>query len=423
MLPVPQIDFGSFKYAADMREIDPWWMWTGPSQAIQSVQYKSPEREETTECDYGTIKHVSDALANCEVLSSEHATPRKDLAAIAFQDATLLQCNLVNASYSSKFEYSNGQQVIRLTMGTSQGLNGSALFTHPGHIRNYSELYHPELCVAFRADPFAEFTLNEYEDYSTSLDCGVDLSALRLLSYQGIMAAFNQLIVGKALRNDPIESTTAILRTVPNYSSVFAPEELVNVSLPTYQNIYIYDRATLWIAYGLSLLFSTLAAIVGLVAITLSGASYSNQFSTIVRVAKTGELNVDPGDQRSDGFGRDPLPEHLKHARLDMRDHSGHADHGIPLEEGHTGDQSPRPDDAEKDTSTQETSEVQSMEQEGLIAGSGEERDTASMHHQSVSPITEESESDIPEIRDWQLWQRENGGYTAVFVGERPGME
>ncbi|KAL8985284.1 MAG: hypothetical protein Q9205_000982 [Flavoplaca limonia] len=449
------------------------------------VDYIPTPPVEHTHCDYGTIKHVSDALANCSTL--DDTTPRENLAAIAVQDATLLQCDLVNTSYSLEFEYLNGQQVIRSTMGTSLPLNGSAHFLGPN-------VYDVESCGAFRADPFVEFSWGDGNP--NIVDCGVDLSALRLLSYQGIMAAFNQLIVGSAgmkysFPDGYKESNTTILRTVladtkelaflgnwadttgtfsglqdridqntakelqgltgekplgtrgalkstleelfqnltisllaepyfkPNNSSIFAPEELANVTLRTYQNIYIYDRTTLWIAYGLSLLFSTLAAIVGLIAVNLSGASYSNQFSTIMRVAKTGELNVDLGDQRYDGFGRDPLPKHLKHARLDMRDHSGHADHDIPLEEGHSGDQSPRADDAKKDTGTQETSEVQSLEQEGLMAASGEKRAAASMHHQSVSPINEEVESDVPEIRDWQLWQRENGDMRGISDGIR----
>lgn len=50
----------------------------------------------------------------------------------------------------------------------------------------------------------------------------------------------------------------------------------------------------------------------------LNGASYSNNFSTIVRVARTADLSTDILDKERDGFGRDPLPKYLKHARLNM---------------------------------------------------------------------------------------------------------
>ena len=105
----------------------------------------------------------------------------------------------------------------------------------------------------------------------------------------------------------------------PNYSSPYAPPRLTNVSLPTYQNIYIYDRATLWIAYGLSILFTTLVAIAGIIALLLNGASYSDNFSTIVRVTRTADLSTDILDKDRDSFGRDPLPEYLKHARLNIK--------------------------------------------------------------------------------------------------------
>lgn len=51
-------------------------------------------------------------------------------------------------------------------------------------------------------------------------------------------------------------------------------------------------------------------------ALILNGVSYSDNFSTIVRVSRTAKLSVNVRDQ--DGPGRDPLPTYLKHARLDM---------------------------------------------------------------------------------------------------------
>ncbi|KAL8877387.1 MAG: hypothetical protein Q9192_008676 [Flavoplaca navasiana] len=123
-----------------------------------------------------------------------------------------------------------------------------------------------------------------------------------------------------------------------------------------------YNHSTLWIAYGLSILFSALAAIAGIGVIVLGGASYSNQFSTVVRVAKTGDLDVDIVDQKSDGFGRDPLPDYLEHARLDMWGHRGNAHHDNPQAQG-----------SDKGMSTREVVEVRSVEDEGMVSGSGDQ--------------------------------------------------
>ena len=88
------------------------------------------------------------------------------------------------------------------------------------------------------------------------------------------------------------------------------------MTLETYQNVYRYDPATLWIAYGLSVLFATLAVIVGTTTLVLSGVSYSHNFSTVVRVSRTANLSVEV--LKRDGFGADPLPNYLKDARLDV---------------------------------------------------------------------------------------------------------
>ena len=125
--------------------------------------------------------------------------------------------------------------------------------------------------------------------------------------------------------------------------------------MATNETINSYKQATLWIAYGLSILFSTFAAIAGIVAIILSGAS------TIVRVAKQSHLDVDEVDQKSDGFGRDPLPEYLEHARLTLWGRRGNVD-----------DDQSRTHDGSKDTSTQEVVEAQSTEGDRLVVGTGD---------------------------------------------------
>ncbi|KAK5674200.1 hypothetical protein LTS10_013037 [Elasticomyces elasticus] len=100
----------------------------------------------------------------------------------------------------------------------------------------------------------------------------------------------------------------------PNASSQFGPSLKTNVTLESTVNFYVYDQTTLWIAYGLAILFSTLAVIVGLVFLVISGASYDTTLSTIVRVAKAAELTVELKDE--EGAGCQPLPDKLAKARL-----------------------------------------------------------------------------------------------------------
>jgi hypothetical protein len=89
---------------------------------------------------------------------------------------------------------------------------------------------------------------------------------------------------------------------------------LVNVTLWRYHNIYKYDQQLLWITYGLSIAGTLLAVAGGLLALILNQASYSDNFSTMLRISQVAQLNVDV--MNNDGLGHDPLPKYLKVARV-----------------------------------------------------------------------------------------------------------
>lgn len=84
----------------------------------------------------------------------------------------------------------------------------------------------------------------------------------------------------------------------------------------TFHNVYTYSKAKLWIAYSSAIIVTAIAAILGLVAVAASGASYSgsNSFSSAFRLARGAYLNTDVREEDLDG--RDPLPEHLAKAKM-----------------------------------------------------------------------------------------------------------
>ena len=82
----------------------------------------------------------------------------------------------------------------------------------------------------------------------------------------------------------------------------------------TYHNVYQYTRRRLWITYGVSLLCATVAVALGLHAIIAGGASYSNEFSTILRVSRHAYLDHEVA--QCDAAGTDPLPKYLAKATL-----------------------------------------------------------------------------------------------------------
>lgn len=103
--------------------------------------------------------------------------------------------------------------------------------------------------------------------------------------------------------------------TRPNASSPLASKP-VNVTHETYHNVYTYSKTKLWISYSVAILFTTVASLLGLVAVAASGASFSSSsnFSSAFRLARGAFLSDDVREEDQDG--RDPLPAYLANAKM-----------------------------------------------------------------------------------------------------------
>jgi hypothetical protein len=88
---------------------------------------------------------------------------------------------------------------------------------------------------------------------------------------------------------------------------------VVPVTVETRPLTSIYKPFDLFLAYGLSILFSSIAAVNGLHAFLRNHGSYQNIFSTFLRVTRDphlGALVV------ADDTGADPLPQNLRKVRI-----------------------------------------------------------------------------------------------------------
>lgn len=103
----------------------------------------------------------------------------------------------------------------------------------------------------------------------------------------------------------------------PDPTSKFAPSLKANVTTTSADNVYVYARQTLWLAYGLAIAFTLLAVCAGMIALVLNDAAFNNKFSTIVRVGRAAILSDEMIE--TDGDGTAPLPQHLEHSRLLMK--------------------------------------------------------------------------------------------------------
>jgi hypothetical protein len=88
-------------------------------------------------------------------------------------------------------------------------------------------------------------------------------------------------------------------RLIPNTS----------ITLHYPQNVYLYSQKYLLLAYGIAILFTLLSIIIGFFSLFANGASFSNSFSTVLRVTRDPKfleiMNL------AETSGTDPLPKHL----------------------------------------------------------------------------------------------------------------
>ncbi|KAJ9615922.1 hypothetical protein H2200_001999 [Cladophialophora chaetospira] len=83
----------------------------------------------------------------------------------------------------------------------------------------------------------------------------------------------------------------------------------VNATSKFFRADYVYEPEALIIAYAISNIISLLCVMIGVFAIYQNGASFTNYFSTIVRV--TNHLDLEESIDEKDRSGADPLPSQL----------------------------------------------------------------------------------------------------------------
>ncbi|WPG99355.1 Hypothetical protein R9X50_00216900 [Acrodontium crateriforme] len=116
------------------------------------------------------------------------------------------------------------------------------------------------------------------------------------------------------------QNVTISMMSSPNLRyNVFSPiaPAPVDVNFKLYGNIYNYSPGKLWLPYGLAVGASLLCVLAGLLATLSTGASFSAQFSTFVRIAHNMEVRA----EFSEGGipGKDPLPEAVKASTIKLR--------------------------------------------------------------------------------------------------------
>ena len=174
-------------------------------------------------CEFQMIHEITDqGTAGCDK-HSQGIGAHQIMAAQLYVNSTLLRCDLVNTSYSVDFIYSGGTQDIHVSSdrtGNSTIMNSTGTFvgpqTSPDILTSDPEASPPANCSSFL--PYYALDLSY-----TVEPCVFDLDGIRQLSYQGIMAAFNRLVLGSIQTQDSsIDTNTSIVSTVLAAAEEFA---------------------------------------------------------------------------------------------------------------------------------------------------------------------------------------------------------
>jgi hypothetical protein len=94
--------------------------------------------------------------------------------------------------------------------------------------------------------------------------------------------------------------------------------ESSNATIQTWPNVYIYRRNNLLISYGVALSLTMLVCEIGLATIYRNRASYSNAFSTVLRISRGRLEGSDSLLIDRDQSGADPLSRHLAKAQVSL---------------------------------------------------------------------------------------------------------
>jgi hypothetical protein len=109
-----------------------------------------------------------------------------------------------------------------------------------------------------------------------------------------------------------VQNMTITMLTVPELLNTQGNSTTMSVT--TFYNVYHYSWERLALAYAIAIGLTFIAVLVGMYIIISTGSSYSNRFSTILRMSRYKELDVLIEEQ--DRRGQDPLPKHIGKAKF-----------------------------------------------------------------------------------------------------------
>ena len=175
------------------------------AQAFRSEQMNGDVNEvifnSTVGCQAKRISGLDEPL-NCT--SSEQVWRP----ALAFEGASLLRCDVLNSSYSVAFNFTDGAQEVRVALDqdVEASLAHGSKWVMAPHPPGFPDEEPTLNCASFQLDPRLE---------NNGTACLFDNEAVRSISYQSIVAAFNERLLGDIRNGDSfVAMNTTIAQTM-----------------------------------------------------------------------------------------------------------------------------------------------------------------------------------------------------------------
>ncbi|SLM36096.1 hypothetical protein LPUS_05530 [Lasallia pustulata] len=249
-----------------------------------------------------------------DIYSSDYAR----LFIYSYYCGATLTCGLRNKTYTVSFNFQNNTQ--RISVQTGKDMNGVSSTSLPGISPDQytKETYDNNPIASYVAlmESLGRIMVGNIQDESRyNYEQAPDLTSIKDTSLNDVRQGNDSKAFGTAIEQ-LFQNMTISLLSVSTFQDPIAVSTPVPVTAVLTINAYVYHPYDLYLAYGLSILFTSICLGIGMAALFRNGQSYSNNFSTVLRSTRNPDL--DHLLLETEMSGADPLPEGLGRAVLSL---------------------------------------------------------------------------------------------------------
>ncbi|OQV06566.1 hypothetical protein CLAIMM_11115 [Cladophialophora immunda] len=243
------------------------------------------------------------------VATASDATP--------YGSSVLLNCSLMNASYTVNFDFRDRAQLVGVQ--SRELLNGVPVFSSyenmvvdVGSTAVFSPMANKLMSYISIMDAFGRIMVGSVNTYHY----GTITPAYTLVLSTALQSQLSPDTSGKIDASNTtfarsveslFENITMSLLSANDFIVDFSNETkaagtpLTAVTIYYPQNVYTYEAEQLWLAYGVAILANVLCLLAGTFAMQRNGLSYNNDFTTIMRTTRNPNLDLLVPEAESSG--------------------------------------------------------------------------------------------------------------------------